>query len=62
MFICICKAVTDRDLRQAIDNGAYTRRQLSQCTGAGSVCGKCSCDIKQILDERVRPEPIMQFA
>ncbi|WAR43912.1 (2Fe-2S)-binding protein [Methylomonas rapida] len=53
MYICVCKAVTDRQVAQAINQGACTRRQLMQCTGAGSVCGKCSQSIKNMLEEQV---------
>jgi bacterioferritin-associated ferredoxin len=62
MYICVCKAVTDKQIKQAIENGVCTRRQLYQCTGVGDVCGKCSRDIKQMLDESQQQYPIMQAA
>lgn len=52
MYVCVCKAVTDTHIAKAMDQGACTRRQLMQCTGAGSVCGKCSQSLKSLLDER----------
>lgn len=62
MYICVCKAVTDRQLTQVIDQGVCSRKELMQCTGAGSVCGKCSREIKQIFDNRQQGQPIMQAA
>ena len=62
MYICVCKAVTDKQMVQAIDQGASTRRQLMQCTGAGGVCGKCSQSIKSLIDERNCPQQGMQAA
>lgn len=62
MYVCVCKAVTDKQIKSAIDNGACSRRQLYQCTGAGDVCGKCSRHIKLLLDENLLPQPIMQAA
>ena len=62
MYICVCKAVTDRQVMQAINTGACTRRQLYQSTGAGDVCGKCSQHLKQMLDENQRHQPIMKAA
>lgn len=62
MYICVCKAVTDKQIKQAIDNGACSCRQLYQCTGAGNVCGKCASQIKQLLDENLQPRSIMQAA
>ena len=62
MYICVCKAVTDKQIQQAIHNGACTRRQLYQCTGAGDVCGKCNNHIRQMLDENRQPHFIIQAA
>ena len=53
MYVCVCKAVTDTHIAKAMDQGACTRRQLMQCTGAGGVCGKCSESIKSLLYERI---------
>lgn len=62
MYVCVCKAVTDSQVAQAIDQGACTRRQLMQCTGAGGVCGKCSQSIKSLLDEKICRQHVMQPA
>ena len=62
MYICVCKAVTDRQVNHAISQGACTRRQLYQSTGAGDVCGKCRQHLKQMLDENQRSDSIMQAA
>jgi bacterioferritin-associated ferredoxin len=51
MYICVCKAVNDKQIKSAIADGCCSRRQLSQCLGVGSVCGKCMPYVKQILDE-----------
>lgn len=63
MYVCICKAVTDTKIKNAIENGASTRKQLHQnCSGAGSVCGKCRNHMQQLLDENSEQQPIMQAA
>ncbi len=49
MYICICKAVTDGQIRQAIDQGACTRRQLRECLSVGRDCGKCNPDVRELL-------------
>nr|WP_087147773.1 (2Fe-2S)-binding protein [Crenothrix polyspora] len=51
MYVCICKAVTDKQVKSAIAEGHCSRRQLNQCLGVGSVCGKCSHHVKQLLNE-----------
>ena len=49
MYVCICLAVTDRQVRQAIDGGACTRKQLIEYLGVGRVCGKCNAEVKALL-------------
>ncbi len=51
MYICVCNAVTDGQLRAAIKNGVCTRRQLTHCFGVGKDCGKCNPDIKALLKQ-----------
>jgi bacterioferritin-associated ferredoxin len=51
MYICVCKAVTDTQLRTAIDNGICTRRQLTHCFGVGKDCGKCNKEVKDLLKQ-----------
>ncbi len=59
MYVCVCKAVTDKQVVQAINEGVCSRRQLMQCTGAGGVCGKCTASIKAILHENTQNQ-VMQ--
>jgi bacterioferritin-associated ferredoxin len=51
MYVCVCKAVTDTQIRTAIDNGVCTRRQLTQCFGVGKDCGKCNKEVKELLKQ-----------
>ncbi|MDT4332652.1 (2Fe-2S)-binding protein [Methylomonas sp. MED-D] len=57
MYICVCKAVTDRQVEQALNEGVCSRKQIMQCTGAGGVCGKCTASIKALIDENLRNQP-----
>ncbi len=59
MYVCVCKAVTDRDIKTAINNGICTRRQLFECFGVGSDCGKCNKHVKELLDQNRAAHPIM---
>lgn len=59
MYVCVCKAVTDTQIKNAIDKGACTHRQLFQCFGVGSDCGKCNRHVKELLDDSRQQRPIM---
>ena len=69
MYICVCNAVTDSDIRKAADNGVRNMRQLSQATGCGSTCGCCRELAVETLQQAVSETreyqlclPVMQMA
>ncbi|MFA5982973.1 MAG: (2Fe-2S)-binding protein [Methylococcaceae bacterium] len=49
MYVCVCKAVTDTQIKNAIGNGHCTHKQLVKCLGVGGDCGKCHRHIKELL-------------
>jgi bacterioferritin-associated ferredoxin len=50
MYICICKNVTDRQIRKvAHERGVNNLRQLRECLGACDQCGKCARDAMDII-------------
>lgn len=59
MILCLCERITDGRLRNELAAGAQTVRELCKRTGAGSNCGACVCDIKELVAEAapLRPRP-----
>ena len=53
MIICQCEGLSDTDLRQAVREGATSRFELSNRTGAGRCCGSCRCDLKEIVSDEL---------
>jgi len=51
MYICICHAVTDSAICQAVSDGANTFRDLSFRTGCGTQCGSCVKAAREVMDE-----------
>lgn len=49
MYVCICHAVTDRDLHDAATSGACTLEEVGQRTRAGTGCGTCHERIQAVL-------------
>jgi bacterioferritin-associated ferredoxin len=41
VIICLCHAVTDRDVDEAIDGGARTIEELGDACKVGTECGSC---------------------
>lgn len=43
MYVCVCQAVTDRQIREAICKGvACSVRDLKNHLGVASECGRCA--------------------
>lgn len=54
MYVCICKAVTDRQIRQAVELGACSLSDLKESLGVATGCGKCAPCAREILREELR--------
>jgi bacterioferritin-associated ferredoxin len=50
MYVCVCKAVTDTQIKSAICAGVSSRRELFKCLGVGGDCGKCHPHVKELLN------------
>lgn len=42
MFVCICNAVTDREIKETVAAGASTMSDLQDRLGVATCCGCCS--------------------
>jgi len=69
MYICICNAVTDSDIRNAVGDGVRNLNQLKQTTGCGTTCGSCKDMAIEVLQQALIErhgaqtlQPIMQLA
>ncbi len=49
MLVCICKAVSDRKIREEVRRGARSLMQVRQACNAGTDCGSCTRQIRQII-------------
>jgi bacterioferritin-associated ferredoxin len=41
MILCVCRAVSDRRVREAIADGASTLEEVTESCRAGGDCGAC---------------------
>ena len=51
MYICLCNAITEREIRCCVEEGASTMRELESCLGVGAGCGKCKPAAREILND-----------
>jgi bacterioferritin-associated ferredoxin len=57
MIICVCKAVGERTVREAIRAGARSVAELAAATGASTDCGTCAEHLVELLAEELTPPP-----
>jgi bacterioferritin-associated ferredoxin len=51
MYVCVCQAVTERQVREAVDQGVTSMRGLREHLGVASECGRCARCAHGILKE-----------
>lgn len=51
MYICVCNAVTDTEIRHCARQGARTLNALRRQLSVASCCGKCIPYARQILSD-----------
>ena len=49
MYICICNAVTEREIRHAVELGANSFSQISCALDVGTGCGKCKKEACRVI-------------
>jgi bacterioferritin-associated ferredoxin len=49
MYICLCNAITDRDLRAQSAEGATSVAMVYRALGCQPQCGKCVPFVRQLL-------------
>lgn len=69
MYVCVCNAVTDSDIRNAVDEGVRNMKQLKRTTACSNTCGSCRAEAAEILQQALDEKrdshnllPVMQPA
>lgn len=53
MYVCICNAVTDHEIRDAAADGVRHFADLQARTGCSTTCGCCESEARQVLREAI---------
>jgi bacterioferritin-associated ferredoxin len=49
MYVCICKGITDTQIRAAVEDGASSLQEVRNTLGVASQCGKCGILTRDIV-------------
>lgn len=56
MYVCVCNAVTDKQIVKAVESGCRTMRDLRDELGVGACCGRCATCARSVLNEALEKE------
>ncbi len=65
MYVCLCNALTTRDIHQHVEGGCGSVAGLYKRLGCRPQCGKCVTDIRQLVQaakDALTAEPNMAGA
>jgi bacterioferritin-associated ferredoxin len=51
MYVCLCNALTDRNVREAMHSGASRPSEIYGACGCTAQCGTCAMAMRRMLDE-----------
>jgi bacterioferritin-associated ferredoxin len=54
MFVCVCNAVTERDIGVAVAEGCGSLRELREQLGVGACCGRCCDCARGVLQDNLQ--------
>jgi bacterioferritin-associated ferredoxin len=54
MYVCLCKAVTDRQIKEFVNGGAGSFEEVCKQLGVATQCGKCSQLAQNIVEATVK--------
>ena len=53
MYVCLCNAITDSEIRGAADLGAHTLADLSATLGVATCCRRCADCASGVLNDHL---------
>ncbi|NQW54423.1 MAG: (2Fe-2S)-binding protein [Rhodospirillales bacterium] len=56
MYICICKAIREREVDEAVRAGARRPADVFRACGKSPQCGTCACDMRERISRTIANE------
>ncbi|MCH4247909.1 MAG: bacterioferritin-associated ferredoxin [Acinetobacter populi] len=53
MYVCLCRGITDQDIKDAMQSGAQSYREVREMLDLGTCCGRCAPEAKSIISEEL---------
>ena len=56
MYLCICRAIRERDVDAAVRAGARRPADVFRACGKSPQCGTCACDLRERIAQTIGQE------
>jgi bacterioferritin-associated ferredoxin len=53
MYICVCHAISDRQIREAVDRGAESLYEVQASLPVAACCGRCEDSARELIESHV---------
>ena len=53
MYVCLCRGITDQDIKDAVASGAESYREVRERLDLGTCCGRCAPEARAIISEEL---------
>ena len=53
MYVCLCRGITDQDIKDAVENGAESYREIRDLLDLGTCCGRCVPESRAIISDEL---------
>jgi bacterioferritin-associated ferredoxin len=60
MYLCICRAIRERDVDAAVRAGARKPADVFRAYGKSPQCGTCACDLRERIAQTIAIEETRQ--
>lgn len=60
MYLCICRAIRERDVDAAVLAGARKPSDVFRACGKSPQCGTCACDMRERIAHTIREEAVRE--
>lgn len=54
MYVCLCHGITDQQIKEAVNEGANSVKDVSKSLKVATQCGKCAMVAKEIIEQEVQ--------
>lgn len=53
MYVCVCHAISDRQIREAVERGAGSLTEVQTYLPVAACCGRCEDSAREVIDSYI---------